>query len=283
MFNTTFNQLCQTTPSAPMPPATEGSSISAPGQEHSHIPPPKRPCVNLPPTLASSALSTKPLNVPLRCAFQPDHADKHDSFCDDMPKLKYVLRGIKLEEAKKGSPAPGRLPMTPAILLQLQSILMHHPSEFNNIMIWAAFMLCFFGFLRAGEITIPKLHSYDPSVHLNFSDIATDNLLPPNIMQVNIKASKTDPFRHGMSVYIGRTGTSLCPVMALLNYLTIRGSNPGLLFHFKDGTPLTKPRFTSNLRDLLKQAGINDTQYAGHSFSCDVTYLGQELPFYSPV
>ena len=107
---------------------------------------------------------------------------------------------------------------------------------------------------------------YDPSVHLNFSDIATDNLLPPNIMQVNIKASKTDHFRHGMSVYIGRTGTSLCPVTALLNYLTIRGSNPGLLFHFKDGTPLTKPRFTSNLRDLLKQVGINDTQYAGHSF-----------------
>ena len=55
MFNTTFNQLCQTTPSAPMLPATEGSSISTPAQEHSHIPPPKRPCVNLPSTLASSA------------------------------------------------------------------------------------------------------------------------------------------------------------------------------------------------------------------------------------
>ena len=188
-----------------------------------------------------------------------------DPFLKDMPRLKYVLRGIKLEEAKEGNRSPPRLPVTPAILLKIQGILLQNPSDFDNIMLWAAFLLCFFGFLRSGEITIPSLQSYDPSVHLNFSDIATDNLLPPNIMQVTIKASKTDPFCHGMSVYIGRSKNSLCPVSALLNYLTVRGSNPGMLFHFHDNTPLTKSRFTSRFRDLLKLAGLDDTSYAGHS------------------
>lgn len=110
------------------------------------------------------------------------------------------------------------------------------------------------------------MHSYDPSVHLSFSDIATDNLLPPNIIQVKIKASKTDPFRYGVSIYIGRSNNALCPVSALLNYLTVRGTSPGILFRFQDNTPLTKPKFTSKFRDFLKLAGIDDTLYAGHSF-----------------
>ena len=133
-------------------------------------------------------------------------------------------------------------------------------------MLWSAFLLCFFGFLRSGEITIPDVSSYDPSVHLNFNDIAADNPNSPNIMQIRIKASKTDPFRHGVNIHIGRTNNSLCPVSALLNYLIARGTAPGLLFHFKDNAPLTKSKFTAKFRESLLLAGIDCTLYAGHSF-----------------
>ena len=61
-------------------------------------------------------------------------------------------------------------------------------------MLWSAFLLCFFGFLRPGEVTISDASSYDPAVHLNFNDISTDNPHSPNIIRVCIKASKTDPF-----------------------------------------------------------------------------------------
>ena len=107
-------------------------------------------------------------------------------------------------------------------------------------MIWSAFLLCFFGFLRSGEITIPDASSYDPSVHLNFNDIAADIPQSPNKLKIRIKASKTDPFRQGVNIYIGKTNNSLCPVSALLNYLIMRGTAPGLLFRFKNGSPLTK-------------------------------------------
>lgn len=69
-----------------------------------------------------------------------------------------------------------------------------------------------------------------------------------------------------MSVHIGKTGNILCPMAAILNYLAIRGSEPGLLFHFKDCSPLTKSKFTASFRKLLDQAGINSSHYAGHSF-----------------
>ena len=189
-----------------------------------------------------------------------------DPFLHNLPWLHYVLRGIKSEQAKENRHSHQRLPVNPSILLQICHILLVNPTDFNNIMLWAAFLVCFFGFLHSGEITVPDASSYDPSVHLNYSDIAADNPHSPSIMQIRIKASKTDPFRQGADVHIGKTNNALCPVTALLNYLSVRGNAPGQLFHFEDHTPLTKSKFTSEFRRLLNQAGIDSTSYAGHSF-----------------
>ena len=48
--------------------------------------------------------------------------------------------------------------------------------------------------------------------------------------------------------------------------MVVRGNSPGMLFRFQDGTPLTKSRFTQKFRQLLSQAGMDPTMYAGHSF-----------------
>ena len=113
-------------------------------------------------------------------------------------------------------------------------------------MIWAASLTCFFGFLRSGEITVPSLSGHaDPSVHLNYNDIAVDNPSNPCIIKVRIKASKTDPFHQGVDIYLGKTGHLLCPVSALLKYLAARGSQEGLLFKLKDNSLLTKSKFDS--------------------------------------
>lgn len=183
-----------------------------------------------------------------------------------MPRLHYVLRGIKSEEAKLQAPSKQRLPVTPAILLKLYSVLEHDPTNFDNIMIWAASLVCFFGFLRSGEITIPSASAYDASTHLNPSDISVDVPSQPTVVQLKIKQSKTDPFRQGVNIYLGATGSTLCPVTALLNFLAIRGQADGPLFHYKDLTPLTKNKFTSSFRNILQRAGIDSLQYSGHSF-----------------
>ena len=101
------------------------------------------------------------------------------------------------------------------------------PQNRNHIMLWASCTLCFFGFLRAGEITIPSEAEYDTGAHLNFEDIAINNLEKLTIMQVRIKASKTDPFRKGVELYLGRTSNELCPISAMLAYLAVRGDKSG--------------------------------------------------------
>ena len=81
-----------------------------------------------------------------------------------------------------------------------------------------------------------------------------------------MKASKTDPFRKGVEIVLGRTHNPLCPVTALLSYLSIRGNRSGFLFLFADGRPLTKARFISKVREALSHRGIDSSKYAGHSF-----------------
>lgn len=85
-------------------------------------------------------------------------------------------------------------------------------------------------------------------------------------MRVTIKQSKTDPFRKGISLFLGCTSSELCPVKAVLSYLECRGTSPGPLFRFKDGHPLTRQRFVEAVRAGLKEAGLDDAKYCSHSF-----------------
>ena len=126
--------------------------------------------------------------------------------------------------------------------------------------------LCFFGFLRAGEMTVPGDSEYDPQAHLSLGDIALDDNRRPSLVRVTIKQSKTDPFRKGIDIFVGRTGTDLCPVAALLGYLETRGSAPGPLFVFADGRLLTRQRFVDRVREALRKAGVDHSKYCGHSF-----------------
>ena len=86
---------------------------------------------------------------------------------------------------------------------------MREYGNFDNIMIWAASLVCFFGFLRSGEITIPSVFAYDASTHLNPSDLSINVPSQPTVVQLRIKQSKTDPFRQGINIYLGATDSTL--------------------------------------------------------------------------
>ena len=141
-----------------------------------------------------------------------------------------------------------------------------HHSPYNQSMLWAAAVTTFFSFCRSGEITITQEGAYDLNSHLSFSDVAVINAKRPSIISLLIKQSKTDQDREGTRVVIGKTGDDLCPVSALLAYLSQRGNNPGPLFQWQNGTALTKPRFVGEVRSALTAANLPATDFAGHSF-----------------
>lgn len=52
--------------------------------------------------------------------------------------------------------------------------------------------------------------------------LKVDNQRSPMYLQVVIKASKTDPYRQGVQLYIEATDTELCPVTAVISFMVAR-------------------------------------------------------------
>ena len=182
-----------------------------------------------------------------------------------MPRLDYTLKGIKRIQAQKGGSPRSQLPITPSLLRMMKGVWAPSAGH-DQKMIWAACCLAFFGFLRIGEMTVPDGGCFDPSVHLGVNDIALNSVKSPSFLRVTIKQSKTDPFRRGVELYLGRSNSDVCPVAAILSYLTCRGTGPGPLFRREDGRGLTRSHFVSSVRSALEKVGLDQSAYCGHSF-----------------
>ena len=112
-------------------------------------------------------------------------------FPDPLPtclQLQRLLPGIKRQQ---GSNLTQRQPVTADLMLVLhRSLDLSNP---DNVMLWAACYVGFFGFRRGGEFTVNS--PFDPSRHLTLDDIQVDAPLNPQSVRMVIKCSKTDPFR----------------------------------------------------------------------------------------
>ena len=175
----------------------------------------------------------------------------------DCLQLQRVLRGIKRTQ---GDSSWLRLPITDDIMMVIFRAL--DLTHADHCMFWAACNLAYFGFLRSAEFTVPNLASYVPALHLG---VAVDSHSSPSCLRLRIKASKTDPFRKGCFLHIGKGESPLCAIHSLLVYLTLRGDAPGPLFLFRDGRPLSCALLTSWLRGILSAAGIQGN-FSSHSF-----------------
>ena len=71
-------------------------------------------------------------------------------------------------------------------------------------------------------------------------------------------------------MYIGKTDCPLCPVVAVTQYMALRGSKEGPFFLFEDERPLTKSMFTTKIREGLKAVGLPEQNFAGHNFHIGV-------------
>ena len=127
-----------------------------------------------------------------------------------MSQLEYVLKGARKFARSKSS---SRLPITPAILEKLHAVWSSSSEQFNASMLWAASCMCFFGFLRSGEVVAPSNSAFDGETHLCHGDVTVDSTSSPRVIKVLLKASKTDPYTllrpHGHLTLPGRGSAKL--------------------------------------------------------------------------
>lgn len=142
-------------------------------------------------------------------------------------RLQLVCRGIKRSQGTNQTRI--RLPITIKHLRLFHSLLaISYTSNYDSVMIWAAMTLAFFGFLRLGELTCNS--KFSPETHISPEDVT---FLPswenPDHLSVHIKISKTDSFRSGQTILIGKTHQPVCPVQAMKAYLSTRDRSLGPL------------------------------------------------------
>ena len=76
-------------------------------------------------------------------------------------------------------------------------------------MLWAAAVICFFGFFRSGEITVSSTTS---RVHRAWGNVSVDDAHTPTSLRIKLRKSETDQLGNSVDVYVGRIDSPLCPV-----------------------------------------------------------------------
>ena len=184
----------------------------------------------------------------------------------DFQKLYYVVRGIKRSQGNSRK-RPLRAPITPTILEKIRSHLFSSTHLYvDKTMLWSAILTAFYGFLRVSEYTSTHKTKYVPSTTLLLSDLT----IQEGRAKLNIKASKTDPFRQGVVIAIAENGSPLCPISALSEFLRYRIPTHGPLFRFHNGKFLTR----SDVNKVLAEATGNLVNVSSHSLRLWVAQNG---------
>ena len=133
-----------------------------------------------------------------------------------------------------------------------------------------SFLPVFLWLFADGGIVVPSSSSYDPKVHLSVGDIKVNDRKKPTFLEVRIKASKTDVFQKGVTIYLGVTGVDICPVAAILSYMiccsVMARGNQSPFFCFNNGRALTWDCFVRELHLAISAGGIDASAYTGHGF-----------------
>lgn len=147
-----------------------------------------------------------------------------------------------------------RLPITLPLLRKVAAHLRLQSNRKESLMLAAACSLAFFGFLRCGELLALKRADVKVEAHR---------------LTIHIRASKTDPFRQGCTVYVGQaTDPGICPVGLIRLHLqsaAFKDDQP--LFQASPGRALSRERFVELLQTALSACGVRNAKaYKGHSF-----------------
>ena len=179
----------------------------------------------------------------------------------EAPLLHYLCTAIRRSQS---TPPKKRQPITVSLLKIMEKELFRSnlPSR-DKSAYWAAFILAFYGFLRASEYTTPSSSQYSSTTHLTVRDVT----ITTSSLQLHLKRSKTDRYDKSAKLIVGPTHSLTCPVRAMQKYLAIhQRERRGSLFTLQSGKFITCRDVSSIPQQLLRSANLDWERYSGHSY-----------------
>ena len=175
-------------------------------------------------------------------------------------QVSITLRGVR---RSLGDKATQKLPITPELLLVINKTL--NSKDPQHTLFWGAALAAFYGMLRRSNI-IPT-PPFNPKIYLRRVDILTFSWG----LGLRIRWSKTIQFREReLLVPLPFLGSHpLDPVSAILRAFELapRAPESGAPFVLPGSfSPLHPQQFTKILKGALSRAGLDYSQFSGHSF-----------------
>ena len=189
----------------------------------------------------------------------------HKLYCLPDPTTSFVVSKM-LKGYKKLAPPPAiRLPITLPILQQLTAALPHLLHSHYEIKLYTSmYAMAFYACLRIGELT-HKPATQDHNLQISDIQILVYPEQTRHDVLVSFRSHKHST-PHRISQLQIQDSYSIHPVAVLIEYLKLRGPNPGPLYIWQNGKPITYKQFVATLRDTLNFAGYPPSVYKSHSF-----------------
>ena len=172
--------------------------------------------------------------------------------------LYHVMRGIRRTQGNTLTRAK-RSPITVHHLHILLSYLNICYPNSDGKMLWCSFTMAFFGLLRSSEYTSPTSTTVTNTTLL-VQDVSIS--IDGSRMFINLRGSKTDPFRQGTVIRLCKIQSALCPVHAASQFRKLHPTQQGPFLQFQNGSFLTRDRIAS----ILQSAFPRENNINTHSF-----------------
>lgn len=172
----------------------------------------------------------------------------------DNAQLELAMRSVKRDRGAK--PRPPRLPITIWILQRIRALLdLTDPSQEA---LWAVLTVAVYGLFRAGELVTKKDNA--PCLRravVWFSDR----------VEIRLEASKTDVFRHGVTIRVYKNDSTTCAFSALRVHWdhAFDQSPDAPLFQLANGSGVSYTLLHSSLKLLMLRLGADPSLVGTHS------------------
>ncbi|OCT57120.1 hypothetical protein XELAEV_18003998mg [Xenopus laevis] len=171
--------------------------------------------------------------------------------------VRQILRSYRKEQARKDRRRPISLSLLNKLFDQLRGVCF---SGYEENLFKLAFSLAFYGAFRISELVSKNKIGRGG---LFLEDIQCSE----NHLSIYLKFSKTDVFGKGKMITLNRIKESpTCPVRCLENFLKAKPDKSLTFLIHDDGQALSAFQFLAVLRNCLKNLGLNEKEYASHSF-----------------
>ncbi len=177
----------------------------------------------------------------------------HKIYYKDDPTTHFMVRRV-LSGMKKARPGGSLRPALSVLDLasMKETLKLISWTPYVKRLIWAMILLAFHAFLRAGEMTKSTNTLMLHQVSLSSSSL--------KIHFVRFKHSKG----RRVTIKVKRQASTFCPLLALKQYLELRGNYKGYLFCHVDGSGLSYAWYRKHFNELVKLSGL-DCDLSTHS------------------